>query len=122
MNRKNRIAIGVLIVTLIVLAGTAWGQDIRARMRARLPAIVAMKAAGAVGENNQGYLVIRNPSGAKKDIVEAENQDRRMIYQAIAKKHNTTPDLVGQRRALHIAEKAEPGTWIQGAGGKWRQK
>jgi len=45
-----------------------------------------------------------------------------LIYSAIAKKQNTTPELVGQRRAMQIAQKADPGTWIQDAGGRWRQK
>jgi hypothetical protein len=29
---------------------------------------------------------------------------------------------VGQRRALQIAKKADPGTWVQDADGRWRQK
>ena len=41
---------------------------------------------------------------------------------AIAKKQGTTPELVGQRRAIQIYKKAEPGTWIQGPKGEWKQK
>jgi uncharacterized protein len=121
MNKKGRIATIVLFLAIIALAATAWGQDIKTRMRSRLPAIVALKAAGVVGENNQGYLVVRKATD-QKSVVDAENQDRRMIYAAIAKKQNTTPELVGQRRAMQIAEKADPGTWIQNANGQWIQK
>lgn len=121
MNTKGRIAIMLLFFTTIALSAAAWGQDIKDRMRSRLPAIVALKKAGAVGEDNQGYLFIRK-STDKKGLVDAENQDRRTIYTAIARKQNTTPELVGQRRALQIAQKADPGTWIQDADGRWRQK
>jgi hypothetical protein len=121
MKMKGRIAVMLLFFTAIALSAAAWGQDIKARMRDRLPALVVLKKAGVVGEDNQGYLVVRK-STDKKSLVDAENRDRRLIYTAIARKQNTTPELVGQRRALQIAQKADPGTWIQDAGGRWRQK
>jgi len=122
MKRHGSIMISLLIAGIIALAGPAWAQDIKARMRDRLPVIVARKAGGVVGENNQGFLTILKQGTDKKDAVAAENQDRRIIYTAIAKKQGTTPALVGQRRALQIAEKADPGTMIQEADGKWRKK
>jgi uncharacterized protein len=121
MKMRGRIAVMLLFFSTIALSAAAWGQDIKARMRSRLPDIVALKKAGVVGEDNQGYLVIRK-STDKKGVVDAENQDRRTIYTAIAKRQNTTADLVGQRRALQIADKADPGTWIQDANGRWKQK
>jgi uncharacterized protein len=75
-----------------------------------------------VGENNQGYLSVLKEPADKQATITAENQDRRKIYAAIAKKQGTTPELVGQRRALQIAKKADPGTMVQDAGGKWRKK
>ncbi len=122
MKHKGIVLICVLIVGIISFGGMAWGQDIKARMRARLPEVKALKSNGAVGENNQGYLSIRKKPAAKNAVVDAENKDRRRIYQAIAKKQGTTPKLVGQRRAIQIAQKAVPGTWIQGPKGKWKQK
>ena len=121
MRMKGRIAVMLLFFIAIALCSAALAQDIKARMRERLPAIVALKNAGVVGENNQGYLVVRTATD-QKGLVNAENQDRRMVYTAIAKKQNTTPELVGRRRALQIAEKAEPGTWVQDADGRWRKK
>ncbi len=122
MNRKTIIAVCLMMGTLIALVGAAWGQDIKVRMHNRLPAIVALKSAGIVGENNQGYLTILKQAADKKALVDAENQDRRTIYEAIAKQQKTTPELVGQRRALQIAEKSESGAMIQDAGGKWIRK
>lgn len=123
MNHIGRIKIGLLIVGLVfALVVPAFAQDIKARMRARLPVIVKLKAQGIVGENNKGFLTVLKNAGGKKGVVDAENKDRRIIYAAIAKKQKTTPALVGQRRALQIAKKADPGTMIQNAAGKWQKK
>lgn len=123
MNRTGRITICLLIAGfLIAFAGQAWAQGIKERMRARLPVIVSLKANGAVGENNQGYLTVLDQSIDKKDLITAENKDRQRIYAAIAKKQGTTPKLVGQRRAMQIAKKADPGTMVQDAKGNWRKK
>ena len=123
MNHIGRIKIGLLIAGLVfALVVPAFAQDIKARMRARLPVIVKLKAQGIVGENNKGFLTVLKNAGGKKGVVDAENKDRRIIYTAIAKKQKTTPALVGQRRAMQIAKKADPGTMVQNAAGKWQKK
>jgi uncharacterized protein YdbL (DUF1318 family) len=123
MKHRSRIAIFLLTIGyLFICLSTAWAQDIKARMRARLPELVTLKAQGVVGENNKGYLTILKSPTPKEALVRAENDDRRKIYTAIAKKQGTTAALVGKRRALQIAEKADPGTMIQGADGKWEPK
>lgn len=123
MKHSVKITLCVLIAGLLFSTiTTAWAQDIKARMRARLPELVALKAAGVIGENNQGYLTVLKAPSDKEALVKAENSDRRTIYAAIAKKQKTTPALVGQRRALQIAAKAVPGTMIQGRDGQWGPK
>jgi uncharacterized protein len=122
LRSVGKIHICVLLVVFIAATGTLYGQDIKSRMLARLPQIIALKAKGVLGENNQGYLTLLIKDAADPALVTAENQDRRLIYQAIAKKENTTPELVGRRRALQIAQKAEPGDWIQKADGSWGRK
>jgi len=110
-----------LVLVLCVLTGTAFAGELKDRMVARRPAVNALLADGTVGENNKGYLEFR---GVKKqaDVVAAENQDRAAVYQFIAKKTGTTTDLVGQRRAAHVAESAQVGTWLQKPDGTWYQK
>ena len=103
-------------------SGAAYGSDIKARMKARLPALIDLKAAGIIGETHQGFLAYVGSEKKEEALVEAENQDRRRVYEAIARQQGTTPELVGQRRALQIAEMAKPGEWLQDAGGKWHQK
>ena len=111
-----------LIIGFFVLGATAFADDIKARMKNRLPVIKKLKAEGIVGEDNKGYLQFVGGNKAKADVVAAENQDRKTVYTAIAKQQGTTAELVGKRRALQIAKKAAPGEWVQDAGGNWIQK
>jgi uncharacterized protein YdbL (DUF1318 family) len=122
MKQRNTLAILLMIFSLAVFCGMAWGQDIKERMRERLPVIVDLKARGIVGENNQGYLAHLKGQSEKKSVVDAENEDRKLVYQVIAKKQGIAADLVGQRRALQIAEKAKAGDWLQNDKGAWYQK
>ncbi|MGD9080117.1 MAG: YdbL family protein [Desulfobacterales bacterium] len=111
-----------LIIGFFVLGATAFADDIKARMKNRLPVIKKLKIEGIVGEDNKGYLQFVGGNKAKADVVAAENKDRKTVYTAIAKQQGTTAELVGKRRALQIAQKAAPGEWVQDAGGNWIQK
>jgi uncharacterized protein YdbL (DUF1318 family) len=117
--------VGILVSVLfvgIMVGGMAGADDIRSRMKARLPVIKALKTQGIVGENNQGYVEILGGKKEKEEVVNAENADRRTVYKAIAKQQGTTIEVVGKRRALQIAEKATPGEWIQDKSGQWIKK
>ena len=111
-----------LIIGFFVLGTTLFADDIKARMKNRLPVIKKLKAEGLVGEDNKGYLQFVGGKKAEADVVAAENKDRETVYTEIAKQQGTTAELVGKRRALQIANKAAPGEWIQDAGGNWIQK
>jgi uncharacterized protein YdbL (DUF1318 family) len=122
---KSKIAFLVVLAVLAsgwVARGTAFSDDIKSRMIARLPVLKDLKAQGLVGENNQGYLEYRGSKHSHEDVVQAENQDRRSVYSAIAKQQGVTAELVGKQRAAQIAEKADAGEWLQNAAGKWYQK
>ena len=110
------------VIGFFVVGAMAFADDIKARMKNRLPVIKQLKAQGIVGEDNKGYLQFVAGKKAKTDVVAAENKDRKTVYAAIAKQQGTTADLVGKRRALQIAKKAAPGEWVQDAGGNWIQK
>ena len=122
MNKNSVMVIIAAVLVIWILSGTAGAQDVKSRMRDRLPEIAALKAKGVVGENNLGFLEIRTGNGAHKQIVKAENNDRREVYKAIAAKAGTSLEVVGKRRAIQIAEKAGPGEWLQSADGQWYQK
>ena len=116
----------LIILSVILLSATAGfsqgANEIKQRMKERLGTIVELKNMGIVGENNLGYLEFVGAKKEKEDVVDAENKDRAKVYAAIAKKQNTTPQKVGERRAIQIAEKAGPGDWLKNSSGKWYQK
>ncbi len=123
MKRNTIIAIAaVIILGLLITSGYASSQDIKQRMIERLPVIAALKAKGLVGEDNRGYLQFIGQKKENEDVVAAENKDRQMVYEAIAKQQGTTVELVGQHRAIQIADKAQSGEWLQDANGKWYKK
>ena len=107
-----------LIFTSAVLAG----DNVKARMEARLPEIVRLKSQGQVGENNHGYLEARGADAAGMALVKDENQDRKLVYQAIAAKTGSTPEQVGQRAAAKRVQVAGAGEWLQSPSGDWYQK
>jgi hypothetical protein len=123
MNQARYLWVLVTVIAGVFLfSASALGGDIKARMKARLPAIVQLKAAGIVGETNQGLLAFVGVETQQQDLVAAENEDRKTVYAAIAKRQGTTADVVAKRRALQNAERARPGEWLQDAAGKWYQK
>ena len=123
MNSKFRtVSLMVAVALLASMATMTWADDIKARMLARLPQIEALKADGVIGEDKNGFLQFRKAAGDKQALINAENADRGEIYKAIAAKQGVSVEVVGQRRALQIAEVAKPGEWLQKADGTWYQK
>lgn len=112
----------LLLIGTFMTGVSAFADDIKARMKNRLPVIKELKAKGIVGEDNKGFLQFVGGNKAKADVVAAENKDRKTVYAAIAKQQGTTAELVGKRRALQIAKKANSGEWVQDANAKWIQK
>jgi uncharacterized protein YdbL (DUF1318 family) len=123
MNQKGHLLfVATLVACLFFFSAAALGDNIKQRMKNRLPQIIALKAAGIIGENHQGLLAFVGDNQQEQALVEAENKDRQLVYGAIAKQQGTTAAVVAQRRALQIAENAKPGEWLQDASGKWVQK
>ena len=124
MNRKGYLfwIMAAVLAASFLFSTPVFAEGIKARMKSRLPKIVQLKAKGIVGETNDGFLAFVGGQKAEQDLVASENEDRKKVYQAIAKQQGTSAKVVGQRRALQIAEKAQPGEWLQDAGGKWYQK
>ena len=114
--------LAIVLIGMFLTGISALADDIKARMKNRLPVIKELKAQGIVGEDNKGYLQFVGGKQAKPDVVAAENKDRQTVYAAIAKQQGTTAELVGQRRALQIAKRASKGEWVQDSSGKWLKK
>ncbi len=122
MNFKIVIAVLPVFILGILISDVYSAESIKQRMINRLPAIKDLKARGIVGENNLGFLEFIGDRKEKADVVQAENRDRKSVYDAIAKKQGTTADVVGKHRAAQIAGKARAGQMLQDANGKWYKK
>ena len=112
----------VFILGILLTNAYASSKSIKKRMIERLPTIRALKEKGLVGENNKGYLEFVSSKQENADVVEAENKDRKKVYEAIAKQQGTTVELVGKHRAIQIANKAQAGELLQDANSKWYKK
>jgi len=90
--------------------------------RARYEDLRQLKNAGAVGENNQGY--VEALSADAQAIVSAENTDRKVIYVTIAQQNNLQGALATIEKVFAQVQrdKAEPGDKIQEDNGTWTTK
>ncbi len=118
-----------LLFSLLALTLTAAAQspdELKTRFRERLPELNALKDAGTIGENADGYVEFVNDKKDKDKkenaLVRAENDDRKVLYKSIAESTGTTTELVGQRRALKIAAEAPEGHYLKDDKGVWQKK
>jgi len=121
----NKITKIVVLMLLVLTCGYSFAQDaneLKTRMKERLPIIQALKSKGIIGENNLGYLQFVSSVKEQEGLVNSENTDRKAVYTAIANQEGASADLVGKRRAIQIAENAGAGEWLQDNAGKWYQK
>ncbi|EIQ00569.1 hypothetical protein OpiT1DRAFT_05116 [Opitutaceae bacterium TAV1] len=117
----------IIAAALVFIVGpvAVQAQDMGAlkqRMTQRLPSLDALKASGAVGENNRGLVEVRAAKDDAAKVVAEENADRQAVYAAIAKQTGSTAAAVGQARAKQIATASKPGVWLQNEKGEWYRK
>ena len=124
MLKKNAATPFILLflITFFLSVSIVQSASIKEQMAARIPAINALKDNGIIGENNKGFLEFRDKGQPQKDIVDAENRDRLQVYEAIGKNQGAPSALVGQRRAVTIAEISKAGHWLQKPDGSWYKK
>lgn len=98
-------------------------DDLKAKFLERKPAVDKLLISGKIGENNQGYLEIKETlSDDQAKTLQDENSDRKKIYAAIAKKNNSPVETVGKIRAKAIADQLAKNAWYQDESGKWVKK
>lgn len=114
-----------LFASLCLLATAVFAEsaaDIQRRMAQRLGALDELKAKGAIGENNRGFVEVRESAPNADSLVSAENSDRGEVYGLIAKQTGASADAVGRQRAKQIAAGSRSGVWVQDESGKWAKK
>lgn len=118
----SKILVFVVLFFSFSCASTLWGDELKARMSARMPQLIELKKQGVIGENNRGFLEFRPGHSPKGDLVASENEDRRRFYEKIAAHEKISPAAIGKRHAERMMREAHPGVWIQTPDGQWRKK
>jgi len=121
---KTRLYVLLAALSLLTLPAFAESAtEIRSRMEQRLSSIDDLKAKGFVGENNRGFIEVRDSGSATAgSVVSAENRDREAVYALIAQQTGATADSVGKARAKQIASNTRSGVWVQDESGQWKKK
>jgi uncharacterized protein YdbL (DUF1318 family) len=91
-------------------------EEAALRRKDRRSELISWEEKGAVGENMSGLVEIRNPAGATDalgQLVKSENEDRMIIYQAVAEKNGTSVEEVQKLYAKRLQEDAPSGTPIE---------
>ena len=136
MNSSPRLCIGGLsrILTVLLALNLIFGaafaseelpapEQVKARMKANLPAIDRLKSAGKVGENNKAYLEARATlTEAEEKLLKTENEDRKTVYTLLAKRAATTIEKIQTARAAQIRERSTQGLWLEDPQGNWYRK
>jgi uncharacterized protein YdbL (DUF1318 family) len=126
ITRRSFIVALLALASVPVMARAASREDeLKARFKERYPKLVELKKSGTIGETFQGYVEVVDEKSKDKDaraLVDEENTDRKELYKLIADKEGTTADVVAQRNAKRVFEKAKPGEYLKGEDGKWKQK
>ena len=92
--------------------------------RDRFDQLRNLKAKGVIGENNRGYVELLTSDATAKDLVDAENRDRTLIYKTIETQNNLIDALATIEKvfAQVQSDKASPGDKIQDENGHWANK
>jgi uncharacterized protein YdbL (DUF1318 family) len=91
-------------------------QDAALRRKDRLEQVRQLLASGALGENAVGLLSARDPSladAAARNVMNAENSDRMVIYREIAAKNSIPVDEVQRMYARRLQNDAPAGAPIE---------
>jgi uncharacterized protein YdbL (DUF1318 family) len=86
------------------------------RRKARYAELISWQEKGMVGENKLGLLEIRKRQDAtpkSEELIKAENNDRMIIYQSIAKKNNSPVEEVQKIYAKRLQQDAPQVTPIE---------
>lgn len=97
-------------------------SDAQRRIQARQVDLAALKEKGVLGENNRGFVEVREAAPGAEAVVSAENADRGTIYGILAKQTSSTAEAVGRARARQIAANSRAGVWVQDEAGRWSRK
>lgn len=115
-----------LTVESQLASADAMTPDMRTRFEKRLPELMAAKKAGRIGETVDGFVDAINPADNSDTalglLVKAENADRLVYYQAIARNSQSSLAYVGELSGMKRFEAASAGEFLRYRDGTWKQK
>ena len=101
-------------------------------MKNRFPQLKPLYDQGAVGENNNGLIELRDAAALSlaqrsqaNRLIDQENSDRNALYGEIAQANKLGPESVAQIRKIFAnswREKSLAGWWVQNDRGVWEKK
>ncbi len=107
-------------------------RQLRTSLTNRFESLRGYYSRGALGENNRGYVEIRDESGLglkeKGDLrrlAGAENADRKALYLEILRANNLDTQFLAEVQKIFAnswRNKAVPGSWTQNDNGQWVKK
>lgn len=106
-------------------------QELKQKMRALVPEIIAQKKNGNLGETNDGLLAVKGKNIAPllmkkvEKLVKDENQTRKELYAEIVRSNGLEQSRLAtvQKSFSRSFQSISPsGTWIQDSEGGWSQK
>lgn len=112
----TRAALAAMVLAAAFTAAPASAQD---------GAITQARAAGAIGEQADGYLGVRTGQTASADLrarVDQLNIRRRAEYTTRAERNNATPsEMAASIVCVLFGERLRVGEYYRDEGGTWRQ-
>lgn len=103
---KSLIVFMLLLIGCALLVQADTKDDARGRRKARRAQIEQIVKKGEAVEGEQGYLVTQpGISATSSALVNAENSDRKIGYEAIAKEHGMSLAEVQKRAAAALARR-----------------
>lgn len=107
-------------------------RALRASLAGRFESLKGFYGRGALGENNRGYVEIRDQSGLNlkekadlRRLTNAENSDRKTLYKEILRANKLEAQLLSEVEKIFANSwrgRAGPGSWIQSDNGAWAKK
>ncbi len=107
-------------------------KEIRQSLRERYPKLLPFYEKGAIGENRDGYLEIRDETRLSltekrnlKALIDAENRDRRNLYREIVRANKFDDSRLKDVQRIFAEEwinRSRTGWWIQTKKGEWVKK
>ena len=107
-------------------------RGLKDAMKNRFPQLKPLYDQGAVGENNNGLIELRDAAALNlaqrsqaNRLIDQENSDRNALYGEIAQANKLGPESVAQIRKIFAnswREKSQAGWWVQNDRGGWEKK